>query len=284
MKSASKGADGGESSQPPPAKRPRTDEQLDRKRQSDREKHKANRAETKTQLGNIERNVEHVRSQFDLLLSKIGLLANPGLIHALSDQSTPSEASTSDMPSTSQGQRRGPESSSGLWTDAQSSIASDSPAKATPIVSATLPQLPNMPSMMPPPCRCGIKHTLATDCPSYLGLAMLYQTHMMLASNPDFLTNLPRSPTTTNYMLLDGGNPLSKVLGHGLRQFPIKTVETLWAMLFVNYRMFRVSDACFTQKKIEGYKKQRDTTNQVVVAFMSHGRDRSGRACVHDAH
>lgn len=215
----------------PSAKRVRTDEQLDRKRQKDRAKHKANRAESKTQLSNIENDVIQVRAHLELLLSKLGALGN----------TPPSQSSPS--------QRAGFEKGS-PWADTQSSAAGDSaasesiagnsPAKVAPLTNTNIPQLPNISTSSV--CRCGIDHPI-TECPRYSGVALLFHAHSAMAANPNFMSSLPRSPTVANYMLMDDGNPVSKLLGQSARQFSTKNVETLWGFIFLTYRLFRVSNA-----------------------------------------
>lgn len=54
-----------------PAKRARTDAQLAQKRQADRLKHKSNRAESKTRLENIEKDVSFLRDTISELLGQI---------------------------------------------------------------------------------------------------------------------------------------------------------------------------------------------------------------------
>lgn len=54
-----------------PAKRARTDAQLAQKRQADRLKHKVNRAESKTRLENIEKDVSFLRETIGDLLSQL---------------------------------------------------------------------------------------------------------------------------------------------------------------------------------------------------------------------
>lgn len=237
MSPPANGNDGEDSSQPP-KKRVRTDEQLDRKREKDRAKHKANRAESKTQLSNIEQDVAQVRSHLEHLLFKLESLG-----HVTSTESSPPRGSTLGEI----GRERG-----GSWTDTQSSTAGDSPAKAAMPAVIALPQLPNIST--PTQCRCGIKHAIA-DCPSYSGVAMLLQTHSTMAANPGFMANLPRSPTVTTYMMMDDSNPMSKLIINNVRQFPTKNVETLWAFIFLCYRLSRVSHAVifrFLNKDVDG--------------------------------
>ncbi|KAK2616189.1 hypothetical protein QQS21_000821 [Conoideocrella luteorostrata] len=60
-----------------PAKRARTDAQLAQKRQTDRVKHKLNRAESKTRLENIEKDVSFLRDSIGDLLSQLRHLQPP---------------------------------------------------------------------------------------------------------------------------------------------------------------------------------------------------------------
>ncbi len=60
-----------------PSKRVRTDAQLAKKRTADREKHQMNRAESKTRLENIERDVAFLRESISDILSRLPPLPPP---------------------------------------------------------------------------------------------------------------------------------------------------------------------------------------------------------------
>jgi len=80
-----------------PAKRARTDAQMAQKRKADRLKHRVNRAESKTRLENIERDVSFLRSSVGDLLSQLRIVrrADPAAVGAAGD-GVPGAAAPSD--------------------------------------------------------------------------------------------------------------------------------------------------------------------------------------------
>lgn len=76
-----------------PAKRARTDAQLEQKRKVDRLKQKSNRAESKTRLENIEKDVTFLRETMGSLMQQLNGLSNLSSLAGLASGMQPPQGS-----------------------------------------------------------------------------------------------------------------------------------------------------------------------------------------------
>ncbi|KAJ6441538.1 bZIP transcription factor [Purpureocillium lavendulum] len=253
---------------PPPAKRARTDAQMAQKRKADRLKHRVNRAESKTRLENIERDVAFLSSSVGDLLSQLRIVrrADPAVAASvlgprpcvssadgtdpMTDAPPPSSsASAATSAAAAAAAASGLSSSSSSGADALSNpwfkAMMDTPVSGGfPQFLSTQASPSSMGSTPPPPavveCRCGVEHTDRTDCLELKSFMILYQAHIALSQDPNFAISIPRNPSLANLMLHSiTDNPLTMIMGSTLRQFEVQNTETLFGLYFLCYRLLR---------------------------------------------
>ncbi|TWU70913.1 hypothetical protein ED733_000319 [Metarhizium rileyi] len=211
----------------PPEKRARTAAQLAQKRQADKIKHRANRAENKTRLENIERDISFLRD-------------------------TSGRDSPHDNPEPAASETDAPVIVSpfiNTWLESSSKAE----RSATTSASASTDHLgiphepPSISSSSPSPyrlalvdCRCGLQHHDQTDCLELKSFTMLLESHQTLSRSPNLVLSIARNPTLSNMLLhTTTDNPLTKLIGTTLKQFQARNAETLCGLYFLVYRMLR---------------------------------------------
>ncbi|OAQ83708.1 bZIP transcription factor [Purpureocillium lilacinum] len=233
-----------------PAKRARTDAQMAQKRKADRLKHRVNRAESKTRLENIERDVSFLRSSVGDLLSQLRIVrrADPAAVGAAAAAGDGVSGAASDAAGVGAGAAAPPAGMSSM-SDALSNpwfkAMMDTPVSGGfPQFLSTQASPSSMGSTTPPPnvveCRCGVEHTDRTDCLELKSFMILYQAHIALSQDPNFAISIPRNPSLANLMLHSiTDNPLTMIMGSTLRQFEVQNTETLFGLYFLCYRLLR---------------------------------------------
>lgn len=160
------------------------------KRQIDRTNHRANRAESKVRLQNIEAAVDGLHNKFADMLGEIRSL-RPGASHG-------------------------------------------SPSQSSPPVN--MPLLP----FVETDCRCGFKHKDKSECIEYFSFVPLYRSKVdVQISNQE---RQPRTPPLEDFLLgRSSSNQLSQCLSGALRHYKFATIQVLFGMHLLAYRLIRVS-------------------------------------------
>lgn len=224
------------------AKSTRTVAQMADKRKVDRAKKKTNRAESKARLENIERSVVFLKERVEDFLSQLD---------------SPQQRDREEQPGVRLEGRNGRSRRLSLAmlnrrdSNARSATSSVSPPAdqdererlsrsryyyychpyPLPAPSLTCPIL----------CRCGVRHRHQSECLEVRSFIILYEAHVVLSQNPQFVILLPPNPTLPNYLLHSiNDNCLTMFLGSTLKELKLSSVETIFGLYFLCYRLLRV--------------------------------------------
>ncbi|KID93482.1 bZIP transcription factor, partial [Metarhizium majus ARSEF 297] len=232
----------------PSAKRCRTDAQLAQKRQADKVKHRSNRAESKTRLESIERDVSFLRDTISELL--VQMRPRPALPEAAVSSlgQFSHQYSHHEQLQSSPSENNAPVSQFiNTWLEhagshQYSTTAAPVPANTfvTPQKSPSISSSPSSQQTTLVDCRCGLQHGDQSECLELKSFTVLYESHKALSQSPLFALSIARNPTLPN-MLLHSTNdsPLTMLIGTTLRQFQARNVETLCGLYLLVYRLLR---------------------------------------------
>ncbi|CEJ92692.1 hypothetical protein VHEMI08326 [[Torrubiella] hemipterigena] len=241
-------------------KRVRTTEQLQRKRESDRVKHKINRAESKTRLEHIEQEVITTRKNVDELMAVLELLrANP-LVSGLLGLNSPSSSAANTPGSTANAKSPASAlSKAGLPVRASTQTRSvvrptsrvDKPSSTTkkPAPSSRNNRNTN-PKAWPvhqhengmySKCYCGIEHPNGDMnlCIESVSLDFLFRAQQRLAEDPTSGINLRLNLTLNEYLMIQGDNIVSALIVKVMKQFEFPSQPSAFGWLFICYRLAR---------------------------------------------
>ncbi|KAM3557347.1 hypothetical protein ARSEF4850_005115 [Beauveria asiatica] len=253
---------------PSRVKRTLTEEQLDKKRSIDKIKHRENRAENKTRLEAIERDVSFLRHNIgDLVLQlrQLNLVQAPPQ-HRLSPASSHSGPSTSSqdhlypflsltkpelwnsLPSL------GPapvDAAAALYTSADDHSITDRlyaqhtfpqrPLEAQMNMEALLAEVRDQGLMIE--CRCGKPHSADVQCTERIGVVMAVEFSSVSSHDNQRVMTAPRNPTLPEMLLhhTDMSNPLAAIVSSILRQYDITHIDSLCGVFLLAYRLLRAS-------------------------------------------
>ncbi|KAM3555116.1 hypothetical protein MY1884_005774 [Beauveria asiatica] len=240
---------------PSRVKRTLTEEQLDKKRSIDKIKHRENRAENKTRLEAIERDVSFLRHNIgDLVLQlrQLNLVQAPPQ-HRLSPASSHSGPSTSSqdhlhpflsltkpelwnsLPSL--GPAPVDAAAAALYTSADDHSITDRlyaqhifpqrPLEAQMNMEALLAEVRDQGLMIE--CRCGKPHSADVQCTERIGVVMAVEFSSVSSHDNQRVMTAPRNPTLPEMLLhhTDMSNPLAAIVSSILRQYDITHIDSL---------------------------------------------------------
>ncbi|KAM3431392.1 hypothetical protein NHJ13734_007311 [Beauveria thailandica] len=240
---------------PSRVKRTLTEEQLDKKRSIDKIKHRENRAENKTRLEAIERDVSFLRHNIgDLVLQlrQLNLVQAPPQ-HRLSPASSHSGPSTSSqdhlhpflsltkpelwnsLPSL--GPAPVDAAAAALYTSADDHSITDRlyaqhtfpqrPLEAQMDMEALLAEVRDQGLMIE--CRCGKPHSADVQCTERIAVVMAVEFSSVSSHDNQRVMTAPRNPTLPEMLLhhTDMSNPLAAIVSSILRQYDITHIDSL---------------------------------------------------------
>ncbi|KAK8144424.1 hypothetical protein G3M48_005829 [Beauveria asiatica] len=244
---------------PSRVKRTLTEEQLDKKRSIDKIKHRENRAENKTRLEAIERDVSFLRHNIgDLVLQlrQLNLVQAPPQ-HRLSPASSHSGPSTSSqdhlhpflsltkpeswnsLPSL--GPAPVDAAAAALYTSADDHSITDRlyaqhtfpqrPLEAQMDMEALLAEVRDQGLMIE--CRCGKPHSADVQCTERIAVVMAVEFSSVSSHDNQRVMTAPRNPTLPEMLLhhTDMSNPLAAIVSSILRQYDITHIDSLCVAL-----------------------------------------------------
>lgn len=260
---------------PSRVKRTLTEEQLDKKRSIDKIKHRENRAENKTRLEAIERDVSFLRHTMgDLVVQLRQLNVNQAPPqHRLSPASSHSGPSTSSqdhlhdlsnpfLSFTKPEPWHSPPGSGPAPVDAAAAAAAFYTSAADHSINErlyaqhTFPQQPLEAQMdteallaevrdqgLSVECRCGKPHSADVQCTERIAVIMAVEFSSVSSHNSLRVMTAPRDPTLPEMLLhhTDMSNPLSAIVSSILRQYDITHIESLCGVFLLTYRLLRAS-------------------------------------------
>ncbi|KAM3448163.1 hypothetical protein MY3296_008084 [Beauveria thailandica] len=254
---------------PSRVKRTLTEEQLDKKRSIDKIKHRENRAENKTRLEAIERDVSFLRHNIgDLVLQlrQLNLVQAPPQ-HRLSPASSHSGPSTSSqdhlhpflsltkpelwnsLPSL--GPAPVDAAAAALYTSADDHSITDRlyaqhtfpqrPLEAQIDMEALLAEVRDQGLMIE--CRCGKPHSADVQCTERIAVVMAVEFSSVSSHDNQRVMTAPRNPTLPEMLLhhTDMSNPLAAIVSSILRQYDITHIDSLCGVFLLAYRLLRAS-------------------------------------------
>ena len=228
----------------PPTKRVRTDAQLERKRQADKLKHQLNRAESKTRLESIEKDVSFIRDTLCGLLGQVPQHQLPE--DTLEDASATEKRSPSTainnwieytMASTRQRMNSAPDANQPLGAFPQNSGPQTQPQDG----AASVASISSHPNTVVE-CHCGREHNDPSECLEFTSFNVLYESHKALQERPLLALSIHKNPSLPNMLLHSiHDNSLTKLIGSALRQYGLANAETTCGLYLLVYRLLRVS-------------------------------------------
>ncbi|KAM3504974.1 hypothetical protein MY11210_008155 [Beauveria gryllotalpidicola] len=259
---------------PPRVKRTLTEEQLGKKRSIDKIKHRENRAENKTRLEAIERDVSFLRHTMgDLIVQLRQLNVNQAPPqHRLSPASSHSGPSTSSrdhlhnlsnpfLSLTKPEPWNSPPGSGPAPVDAAAAAAAAFCTSATDhsiterlYAQHTFPQRPleaqmDMAALLAEvrdqgllvECRCGKPHSADVQCTERIAVIMAVELSSVSSHNSLRVMTAPRDPTLPEMLLhhTDMSNPLAAIVSSILRQYDITHIDSLCGVFLLAYRLLR---------------------------------------------
>ncbi|KAJ3538503.1 hypothetical protein NM208_g5880 [Fusarium decemcellulare] len=220
----------------------RTEAQLNRKRFTDRVKHRENRQDHQARMNRIEESISHILHDLRAISTQLqtsnSLIAQtrpePSLMDDTSEHSLVDD--TSEHTTTSHGSMSFLNREFALDSFLSSSF-SDWPILPNP-------ESPSLSIYRPTPplidCRCGVHHSSQTDCLEYCSFTVLYETHSAFPQDPYRARSIPRNPSLSDLTFpATCKNPVVRFLSAFIRGFKLKNPETMFGIYFFGYRLMR---------------------------------------------
>ncbi|KAF5012148.1 hypothetical protein FDECE_1797 [Fusarium decemcellulare] len=212
----------------------RTEAQLNRKRFTDRVKHRENRQDHQARMSRIEESISHILHDLRAISTQLqtsnSLIAQnrsePLLIDDTPEHTTESHGPMSFL------------NGEFPLDSFLSSSFSDWPILPNP-------ESPSLSIYRPTPplidCRCGVHHSSQTDCLEYCSFTVLYETHSAFPQDPYRARSIPRNPSLSDLTFpATCKNPVVRFLSAFIRGFKLKNPETMFGIYFFGYRLMRV--------------------------------------------
>ncbi|EGX96176.1 hypothetical protein CCM_00831 [Cordyceps militaris CM01] len=288
-----------ETKSPPKTRRTLTEEQLGNKRRIDKLKHRENRAENKTRLENIERDVSFLRDTMgDMMLHLRELSLDPAHHHQTptTSHTGPSPQSLHTLPSQ-------------LLCPPKPESWSSSPDPTTPL-TLVAPAIPphvggGGPFFHPPTnhltdhltdrlyaqhvfpqepleaqmdmeallaeirgespvveCRCGKQHNADVQCTERISVTMAFEFSNVASQTNMRPMTAPRNPSLQDLLLhpTETSNLIAIIMSSILRQYDFTNIESLCGIFLLSYRLLRATETIADVPPI-----MRPTRSQITI-------------------